>query len=292
MAKAFSWSSVSEVKMARSEQDRSTGAQPVLPDRFSFYFREFPVGVLTKNRSAPSGSTKSTASSSTASSADATAPGAAPTLPAPSSTPATALQQHIQFFDRDHDNIITCSDIYNGFRELGFSIIFSIGALLINLFFSYPTRLAHSWFPDPYFRIYVNSIHKAKHGSDTGVYDSDGNFRADVFDDMFAKLDKSGTGSLGVTELGWLLKKDRVVADPAGWSFAFMEWWTTWLLLQKGGRVWKEDLRQCYDGTIFWRIREDRLRGKGWPQGYGWGEFFRSIWSAGTWKEWEVKSKH
>jgi hypothetical protein len=37
--------------------------------------------------------------------------------------------------------------------------------------------------------------------------------------------------------------------------------------------VWKEDLRQAYDGTLFWRIREERLRGsKGWTQGFGWNE--------------------
>lgn len=206
----------------------------------------------------------------------------------PIPTEPTALQRHIQFWDRDNDNIITPSDVYTGFRELGFSVLYSLGGLLINFFFSYPTRLAHSWLPDPFFRIYVDSIHKAKHGSDTGVYDSDGHFRSEVFDDMFAKLDESGTGSLGVRELALLLKKDRVVADPAGWSFAFMEWSTTWLLLQKEGRVWRDDLRQCYDGTLFWRIREERLKAEGWRQGYGWREFVRSVYKTGTWKEWEL----
>lgn len=54
-------------------------------------------------------------------------------------------------------------DTYNGFRELGFNIVFSILAtLIINIGFSYPTRLAYSWFPDPWFRVYVSSVHKAK----------------------------------------------------------------------------------------------------------------------------------
>lgn len=247
--------------MSNSDSPRSFVAQPINSKRTSYYYREFPVGVATKNQTSPAASDS-----------------------------VTALQKHVHFWDRDHDNIITMRDVYNGFRELGFSVIFSIGALLINIFFSYPTRLAHSWWPDPYFRIYVDSIHKAKHGSDTGIYDSEGQFRADAFELLFAKLDSTGTESLGVTELGWLLKKDRVVADPAGWSFAFMEWWTTWLLLQKEGRVWKEDLRQCYDGTLFWRIREDRLGEKGWQQGYGWKNFARSMSAAGTWKEWKIKT--
>lgn len=54
-------------------------------------------------------------------------------------------------------------DTYNGFRDLGFNIIFSLLAVLVvNLSFAYPTRLDHSFIPDPWFRVYVSSIHKAK----------------------------------------------------------------------------------------------------------------------------------
>lgn len=35
-------------------------------------------------------------------------------------------------------------------------------AVIIHSGLSYPTRLAHSWFPDPLFRIFIDSIHKAK----------------------------------------------------------------------------------------------------------------------------------
>lgn len=75
----------------------------------------------------------------------------------------TVLQQHVMFWDRDSDGQIYPWDTYTGFRELGFNIIFSLLALLIiHSGFSYPTRLGHSWFPDPLFRVYVGSIHKAK----------------------------------------------------------------------------------------------------------------------------------
>jgi peroxygenase len=54
-------------------------------------------------------------------------------------------------------------DTYNGFRELGFNLLFTILAtFIINVNFSYPTRLAYSWLPDLWFRIYIPSIHKAK----------------------------------------------------------------------------------------------------------------------------------
>jgi peroxygenase len=191
--------------------------------------------------------------------------------------PLTALQQHVLFWDRDCDNIIYPQDVYNGFREIGFSIPFSITALLIPVYFSYPTRLGHSYLPDPLFRIYLDTIQKAKHGSDTGVYDLKGNFRPQFFEDMFTEFDPTGTGSLGAGDLWRMVGHNRVAADVAGWSFAAMEWSTTWLLLQREGRVWKDDLRQCYDGTLFWQLRQERIEGGGPRRGYGWKEFYQDI---------------
>lgn len=78
-------------------------------------------------------------------------------------TAQTPLQQHVLFWDRDADGQIYPWDTYIGFRELGFNILFSfVAVLIININFSYPTRLAHSYMPDPWFRVYVDSIHKAK----------------------------------------------------------------------------------------------------------------------------------
>lgn len=73
------------------------------------------------------------------------------------------LQQHVLFWDRDGDGKIYQWHTYVGFRDLGFSILFSLlAAIIINVNFSYPTRLAVSWWPDPWFRVYVGGIHKAK----------------------------------------------------------------------------------------------------------------------------------
>jgi peroxygenase len=203
----------------------------------------------------------------------------------------TALQQHVLFWDRDNDGIIYPMDVYNGFRALGFSVIFSIGSFLIPFFFSYATTIAHSYIPDPRYRIYVSSIHKAKHGSDTGIYDVDGHFEAARFDAMFARYDTTNSGGLSAGELWTLWKKNRCAADPAGWSFAFMEMWTTWLLLQEDGRVWKDDLKACYDGTLFWRISEMNESGEGWRKGYGMQDFVEGIWYGRTWKNWELEDK-
>ncbi|GAQ09865.1 probable peroxygenase 3 [Aspergillus lentulus] len=183
----------------------------------------------------------------------------------------TPLQQHVLFWDRDHDGQIYPLDTYKGFRELGFNILFSILAvLIINLNFSYPTRLAHSVIPDLWFRVYVDSIYKAKHGSDSGTYDPEGRFIPQHFEDMFAKYDRDQDGALTLGELFEMMHGNRCAADPFGWGAAFFEWGTTWLLIQRDGRVYKEDLRGVYDGSIFWKIREERKKG-GWKQGYGVG---------------------
>ncbi|RDX81261.1 Peroxygenase 1 [Mucuna pruriens] len=54
----------------------------------------------------------------------------------------SVLQQHVAFFDVNND----------GFRALGFN----------------------TWLPSPFFPIYIKNIHRAKHGSDSGGYDTEG----------------------------------------------------------------------------------------------------------------------
>jgi hypothetical protein len=174
------------------------------------------------------------------------------------------------FWDRDGDGQIFPWDVYVGFRELGFNIIFSILAvLIININFSYPTRLAYSWLPDPYFRVYVPSIHKAKHGSDSGTYDPEGRFIPQAFENLFSKYDSDNDGAITLWEMFHLMHGHRCAADPFGWGAAFFEWGTTWLLIQKDGKIYKEDLRGVYDGSLFWKIRDLRQSKTGWNQGYG-----------------------
>ncbi|KAF3011281.1 hypothetical protein E8E15_000185 [Penicillium rubens] len=182
------------------------------------------------------------------------------------------LQQHILFWDRDRDGMIFPWDTYNGFRELGFNVIFSvIATFIINVNFSYPTHMAYSWCPDPWFRVHITSIHKAKHGSDSGIYDPEGRFIPQLFEDLFSKWDKDGDGALTLRELFQLMHGHRCAADPFGWGAAFFEWGTTWILIQKDNKVNREDLRAVYDGSLFWKVREARKTPTGWTQGWGLG---------------------
>lgn len=157
----------------------------------------------------------------------------------------------------------------------------------------------------------MDDIHKAKHGSDSGVFSPTGTLRDTLFSEVFDVNTRGEDGceegegdkkieerSLGVSDLIRLHARNRVAADPAGWSFAAMEWWTTWLLLQREGRVWEGDLRGVYDGSLFYRIREERIREgpvrerrEGWRQGYGFGDWWRGVWGYGNWRVWEVKGE-
>lgn len=56
--------------------------------------------------------------------------------------------------------------------------------------------------------MYVNSIHKAEHGSTTGVYCFDDHLRQLLFNKIFDLLKSSGKVSLGVRHLFMPLKKE------------------------------------------------------------------------------------
>ncbi|EED84566.1 predicted protein [Postia placenta Mad-698-R] len=184
----------------------------------------------------------------------------APTVEAPQRTQSggwaakhrreTVLQQHVNYFDPDGDGVVWPLDTYRGFHNLGFNIILSLLAVfIIHANFSYPT--SPSLLPDPFFRVRVADIHKAKHGSDTGAYDNEGRFLPQKFEDIFSKYAADGK-SLNKWEIWNILKGQRVLLDPIGWFGAFFEWLSLYILLwPDDGAVRKEDVRRVYDGSIF-----------------------------------------
>lgn len=59
--------------------------------------------------------------------------------------------------------------------------------------------------------------------------------------------------------------------DPFGWVAGFLEWVTTFLLVQQDGMVDKEDVRRVLDGSLFFEVRQARKTGDGWNKGWGLG---------------------
>ncbi|KAI1818509.1 Caleosin-domain-containing protein [Poronia punctata] len=169
----------------------------------------------------------------------------------------TVLQQHCDFFDSDNDGVIWPQDTYRGFRAIGFGIFLSLLAVfIIHANFSYPT--APGWMPDPFFRVYTARIHKDKHGSDSGTYDTEGRFLPQKFEDVFAKY-ADGRDYLTLNDIWDLLKGQRCIADPIGWFGAFFEWLATYLMLwPEDGKMKKEDIRRIYDGSLFYVIAQRR----------------------------------
>lgn len=91
---------------------------------------------------------------------------------------------------------------------------------MIHANFSYPT--VHGILPDPFFRIYLDNIHKDKHGSDTGAYDNEGRFIPQKFEDFFAKYASQKDG-LAVLDIWNGLRGQRVIMDPIGWGAEMFE---------------------------------------------------------------------
>ncbi|KXZ46688.1 hypothetical protein GPECTOR_41g652 [Gonium pectorale] len=144
-----------------------------------------------------------------------------------------------------------------GFRRLGFNLLISSLAVpFIHFSFSYPTL--KSWIPDPRLPIYLDQIHRTKHGSDSEVYDTEGRFVPEKFEELFSKFDRDNKGGLGWKDIQELVYTNMNINDPNGWIAERLEWWVTYLLLRDHkGLVSKEKIRAVYDGTIWETVAQE-----------------------------------
>ncbi|TFK38729.1 Caleosin [Crucibulum laeve] len=165
----------------------------------------------------------------------------------------TALQRHVAFFDGDDDGIIWPSDTYKGFREIKFGIFLSVlSALGIHIGFSYLTW--GSILPDPFFRLKIRYMHKAKHGSDSESYTKIGEFDETRFSYVFDMYSKPPHTHLSFNEILRMMRGNRGPYDPFGW-LAALEWVAVYIMLwPEDGRMKREDVKGVYDGSIFYTI--------------------------------------
>lgn len=178
-----------------------------------------------------------------------------------------SIQQHCFFFTRTNPGIIYPHDIFHGFRAIGFNIFLCIAAVLvIHANFSYPTLppgrtwLSH-FIPNLCFPVYVDMIHKDKHGSDSDSFDDEGRFVPQKFEDIFHKYTSPPHQSISKGEIMHYRKGQCDIMDPIGWGGSIFEWLATYLFLwPEDGRMKKEDVRRVYDGSILFEfeIREKK----------------------------------
>ncbi|KAI7389174.1 Caleosin-domain-containing protein [Hortaea werneckii] len=134
----------------------------------------------------------------------------------------TVVQQHCLYFDQDGDGVIFPHDTFIACRKWGWGTFLSaLATFIINFNLSYPTQ--PGWLPGPLFRIYINNVHKAKHGSDSMSFDNEGRFFPQKYENVFAKYDKGCKGGQDWSDLLKFHKGQRMAMDFFGCSAVFFE---------------------------------------------------------------------
>jgi peroxygenase len=183
----------------------------------------------------------------------------------------SVLQQHVDFFDEDGDGVIWIKDTRKGLRRIGTPPILAFfAAIFINVVNSWKSmpgwRLTSLLFP-----IYTDNISKARHGSDSLVYDYEGRFQPVKFEEIFTKFDKGGKLGLAKDELMGMIKHNKQMLDNFGNFASWTEWSLAFNLFSemrpdpenpaKNIQVFPKDrIRGIYDGSIFY-LTAQRLEG-------------------------------
>ncbi|GKV27305.1 hypothetical protein SLEP1_g36491 [Rubroshorea leprosula] len=172
------------------------------------------------------------------------------------------LQKHVSFFDRNHDGIVYPWETFKGFRAIGCGYVLStFAALFINIGLSRKTRRGK--FPSLLFPIEIKNIHFAKHGSDSGVYDTEGRFVSSKFEEIFLKHAHTHPNALTSDEVMAMLKANREPKDFLGWLAGFTEWKILYVLCKdKNGLLQRETIKAVYDGSLFERMEKEKESAK------------------------------
>ncbi|XP_038891395.1 probable peroxygenase 4 [Benincasa hispida] len=167
------------------------------------------------------------------------------------------LQKHVAFFDRNKDGVVYPWETFKGFRAIGANLLLStLSAVFINVGLSSKTRPGK--FPNFLFPIEIKNIQLSKHGSDSGVYDSEGRFVSEKFEEIFKKHALSNPDALTQEELKALLKSNREPKDYKGWVAAWTEWTTLYSLCKdENGLLKKETVKAVYDGSLFEHMEKE-----------------------------------
>ncbi|TKY69251.1 peroxygenase 4 [Spatholobus suberectus] len=117
-------------------------------------------------------------------------------------------------------------------------------------------------FPSILLPIEVKNIQRGKHGSDSGVHDSEGRFVPSQFEEIFSKHARAHPDALTSDELMGMLQA-RVPKDYGGWLASYTEWKILYVLgKDKDGLLRKETIRAVYDGSLFEKMEKEHSEKK------------------------------
>lgn len=161
----------------------------------------------------------------------------------------TPLQRHVSFFDDNSDGYVTVFEDYRGLRRLGLdpasasTFAFAINAALGTPTMGYPSLT-----------ISIADIDQGIHGSDTGIYDSDGNFVEENFDRLFDAWDRDGSDGLDPAELVARTIDDADLWDLFGITASAAEFGLLFYVAAEDGELSRDRMRAFYDGTLFYEL--------------------------------------
>jgi len=191
------------------------------------------------------------------------------------------LNRHIDFFDTDGDGIVWPTDTIIGLHALGFSwsfaaligIIGHLGFAHLTIyhpglsditslwtFIIYIPWLLWTYVPDPFMRIYAKNLEFAKHSCSTNSWRKDGSFSEEAFDKIWEYSSAPNKDSLNYDEAMRMIKSYRhglsdgtgLFKGPFEWSLLF------WVVNPPDGRVTKEEVKWCFQGTLFQELVKRR----------------------------------
>lgn len=161
------------------------------------------------------------------------------------------LQKHVAFFDRDNDGVVYPEETIEGLRAIGISLpVAMASAPGIHATSSLKTRPGK--LPSARLPIEIANIALAKHGSDTDIYDDQGNFVESRFEETFNKYARKNPNAWTWDELMEMVIANKDLLDLTGQTAATVEWGLLYEIAKdKDGLLQKETIRACYDGSLF-----------------------------------------